>query len=114
LKQISKIFKALSDTNRLRILRMLNNRSLCVCEIREILQLATSTVSAHLSILKEADLIVDEKDNKWVNYSLNVNTNNPVVKNILFQLEKWMETDQNFQTDITKITTVNRNKICGM
>ena len=114
MKQISKIFKALSDTNRLRILRMLNNRSLCVCEIREILQLATSTVSAHLSILKEADLIVDEKDNKWVNYSLNVNTNNPVVKNILFQLEKWMETDQNFQTDITKITTVNRNKICGM
>jgi len=87
---------------------------LLVCEIREILQLATSTVSAHLSILKEADLIVDEKDNKWVNYSLNVNTNNPVVNNILSQLEKWMETDQDFQTDITKITTVNRNKICGM
>jgi len=114
LKHIAKIFKALSDTNRLRILRMLNSRPLCVCEIREILQLATSTVSAHLSILKEADLIVDEKDNKWVNYSLNTNSKNPAIKKILSVVLKETETDQNFQIDLEKITTVDRNKICGI
>jgi len=108
-----KIFKALSDTNRLRILRMLDSRPLCVCEIREILQLATSTVSAHLSILKEADLIVDEKDNKWVNYSLNTNSKNPDVKKTLALVLKEVKSDQDFKSDIKKITTVDRNNICG-
>ena len=63
MRPIIKIFKALSDTNRLRILKILEIRPLCVCEIREVLQLATSTVSKHLSILREADLIVDDKLN---------------------------------------------------
>ena len=114
MKQLGKIFKALSDTNRLRILRMLDSRPLlCVCEIREILQLATSTVSAHLSILREADLIVDEKDNKWVNYSLNKNSKNSSVKNILALVLKQMKSDQDFVSDIKKIATVDRNNICG-
>ena len=113
MKQIVRLFKALSDTNRLRILRMLNKRPLCVCEIREILQLATSTVSAHLSTLKDAELIVDEKDNKWVNYSLNTNSKNPAVKNILSLVLKEVSSDQDFKTDIDKTATVDRNNICG-
>jgi ArsR family transcriptional regulator, arsenate/arsenite/antimonite-responsive transcriptional repressor len=112
-KQLSKIFKALSDTNRLRILRMLHHRPLCVCEMREILQLAVSTVSAHLSILKEAGLIVDEKDNKWVNYSLNVNSKNPVVKKMLTMLVNWTENDTDYEKDLEKINLVDRNTICG-
>jgi len=112
-KQLSKIFKAMSDTNRLRILRMLYHRPLCVCEMREILQLAVSTVSAHLSILKEADLIIDEKDNKWVNYSLNTNSQNPVVKKMLTMLVNWTENDTDFAGDLEKINTVDRNTICG-
>jgi len=81
--------------------------------MREILQLAVSTVSAHLSILKEADLIIDEKDNKWVNYSLNVNSKNPVVKKMLTQLVNWTENDTDFAGDLEKIDTVDRNNICG-
>ncbi|HNO10725.1 MAG TPA: metalloregulator ArsR/SmtB family transcription factor, partial [bacterium] len=46
-------FKALSDANRLRILKMLELRTLCVCEIRAVLKLAPSTVSQHLKILKK-------------------------------------------------------------
>ena len=72
MRSLIKIFKALSDQNRIRILKMLQIRSLCVCEITEVLNLATSTVSKHLSILRDADLIFDEKDGKWVNYHLNM------------------------------------------
>lgn len=71
MKNAVKILKALSDQNRLRILMMLDLRTLCVCEITELLKLAPSTVSKHLSIMKEAGIILDEKNGKWVYYSLN-------------------------------------------
>lgn len=70
-----KFFKALSDTNRLRILKMLQTNPLCVCEITNVLELATSTVSQHLKILKEAGFIIEEKDGKWVNYLINPRPN---------------------------------------
>ena len=71
MRELVKVFKALSDSNRIRILKMLEVRPLCVCEITNVLQLAASTVSKHLSILRDVDLIDDEKDGKWVNYYLN-------------------------------------------
>ena len=64
MRNFIKVFKALSDFNRIRIVKMLQLRPLCVCEIREVLDLATSTVSKHLSILRDAELILDEKDGK--------------------------------------------------
>jgi len=58
-RDLSRVFKALSDMNRVRILKMLEIRPLCVCEITEVLQLATSTVSKHLSILRDTHFIID-------------------------------------------------------
>ena len=68
--KIEKIFKALSDRSRLRIVNMLSQKSLCVCEIKEVLGLSQSTVSGHLRVLKEAELVIDEKDGLWVEYRL--------------------------------------------
>ena len=76
LTQHEQIFKALSDKSRLRILKMLQRKSLCVCEITEILKLETSTASKHLSILRDAGLIIDEKDKKWINYRINRHCDN--------------------------------------
>ena len=70
MRKQAKIFQALSDTNRIRILKMLEMRPLCVCEITDVLKLATSTVSKHLSILRDAGFIIDEKEGRWVNYYL--------------------------------------------
>jgi len=70
MKNEIKIFKALGDSGRFRIIKMLEQRSLCVCEITEALQLAPSTVSKHLSLLKDAGLITDLKKGKWVYYTL--------------------------------------------
>ena len=60
LKEKAKIFKALSDPNRLRILKMLQTKDLCVCEITSVLNLATSTVSKHLSILRDSGFIIEK------------------------------------------------------
>ena len=63
------IVKALADENRVRALMALRERELCVCEIIELLGLAPSTVSKHLSILYQAGLLESRKDGRWVYYS---------------------------------------------
>ena len=65
------ITKALADENRVRILAALNSRELCVCQIIDLLQLAPSTVSKHLSILRQARLLEARKNGRWMYYRLN-------------------------------------------
>jgi DNA-binding transcriptional ArsR family regulator len=62
--------RALSDANRVRVLLALRQGELCVCRIIELLQLAPSTVSKHLSILKQAGLIESRKEGRWMHYRL--------------------------------------------
>lgn len=109
-----KVFKALSDTNRIRILKMLEVRSLCVCEITDILKLAPSTVSKHLSILRDADFIIDDKDGKWVNYSLNNHQTNEYVRHLLPLVRTWLAKDERVLNDQIKVQFVDRNKLCGI
>lgn len=114
MRNLLKIFKALSDANRLRIIKMLEIRPLCVCEITAVLQLANSTVSKHLSILREADLILDEKSGKWVNYSLNLNATGQYINQVLPLLSKWLPDDATILKDAEKVQSVDRNVICGL
>jgi DNA-binding transcriptional ArsR family regulator len=66
------IAKALSDENRVRILMALNGRDeLCVCQLIDMLQLAPSTVSKHLFILRNARLVLGRKEGRWMYYRLN-------------------------------------------
>ena len=62
--------KALSDENRLRVLVALNGRELCLCQIVELLSLATSTVSKHMSVLQQARLVDARKDGRWTYFRL--------------------------------------------
>jgi ArsR family transcriptional regulator len=114
MRKLLKIFKALSDANRLRIIKMLEIRPLCVCEITEVLQLATSTVSKHLSILRDSGLIIDEKEGKWVNCRLNRSEADQYVSKLLLLLEKWLPDDDTILQDTKKVKSVDRNVICGM
>lgn len=113
MRNLIKIFKALSDPNRLRILKMLEVRALCVCEITDILGLAASTVSKHLSILRDADLILDHKEGKWVNYSLNTRNGTEYVGQLLPLLRSWLPDDETVQADRAKVAKVDRNLICS-
>jgi len=113
MRPILKLFKALSDSNRLRILKMLEIKPLCVCEITEVLDLANSTVSKHLSILRDADLILDEKDGKWVNYALNKSIEENVKKQVLSLIKTTLTEDDVILIDAEKVKLVDRNNICG-
>jgi ArsR family transcriptional regulator len=64
------IFKALSDETRLRIIKLLEQGELCVCDITAALDMVQPKVSFHLGALKEAGLIKDRKEGKWIHYSL--------------------------------------------
>jgi ArsR family transcriptional regulator len=106
-----KIFKALSDSNRIRIVKMLQRKSLCVCEIKDVLNLATSTVSKHLSILREAGLITDWKDGKWINYKINPEPES-LASNALLYVQMQIEDDETIKSDRKKINVVDRNILC--
>jgi len=66
----SKVFKALSDPIRLRILGLLSSREMCVCEVMVALDLTQPTASHHLRILENVALVKDRKEGKWVFYSI--------------------------------------------
>ncbi|MEP0813912.1 MAG: winged helix-turn-helix transcriptional regulator [bacterium] len=70
MKELTKIAAALSDEGRVRIVLALAGRELCVCQMVELLDLAPSTVSKHISILRGAGLIEPRKDGRWVFYRL--------------------------------------------
>jgi ArsR family transcriptional regulator len=66
----AKIFKALADINRLKIIKLLKEGELCVCELTTVLSTSQSTVSHHLSVLKNAGLIKERKEGKWSYFRL--------------------------------------------
>ena len=70
MRECMTVIKALADENRVRILMVLRGRELCVCEMIDLLGLAPSTVSKHMSILKNARLVESRKDGRWVYYRL--------------------------------------------
>ena len=64
------ITKALAEENRVRILLALEGQELCVCQLIELLELAPSTVSKHMSVLRQARLVDGRKDGRWMYYRL--------------------------------------------
>ncbi len=112
MRELVKTFKALSDPNRVRILKMLEVRPLCVCEITQVLNLATSTVSKHLSLLRDADLISDQKDGKWVYYKLNQTAPHEYGQTILPAIQSWLNEEKNVQEDRLSVLATCREEAC--
>ena len=71
MKEILKLFSALSDQTRLRVYLLLLNGELCVCELVNILNMEQSRISHGLRILKEAGLVENQREGKWIVYSPN-------------------------------------------
>ena len=113
MRNATTIYKALSDPNRLRILMMLKHKPLCVCEIVDILKLANSTVSKHLSVLRNVDLIIDEKDGKWVNYRMATPTESDDIDLVFTHLDKQLRNDKQIELDRRKLIEVDRHLICA-
>jgi len=70
IRRLSRMFKALGDESRLSILRLLQKREMCVCEIMIALEMTQPTASHHLGILERAGLVRERRDGRWVFYSI--------------------------------------------
>ena len=69
-KEISIICKAMSDTNRLKIIEMLTQGEKCACNLLEELQVTQPTLSHHMKVLSDCGLVSSYKDGKWQHYSI--------------------------------------------
>ena len=90
----AKLFKALSDANRLYILDMLSCGELCACKILEKLSITQPTLSHHMKILSEAGFVTVRQDSKWSYYSLN------------------LDAIESFKAFFNNITALKQNCVC--
>lgn len=113
MKHFIKVMKALSDPNRIKIVKMLQQKNdLCVCEMRAVLKLAQPTVSKHLKVLEDAELVVGSKEKLWVNYRLNTVSASPYGAAMLKQLHQWLNEDAEMEETFKTLPTIDRNDIC--
>ncbi len=112
MKHFIKVTKALSDANRVKILKMLQHKRLCVCEIQALLQIAQPSVSKHLKILENAGLVNSEKDGLWVNYYLADGSSSPYAASLLGNLRHWLSDDYEVTNIVKQISSVKREEIC--
>ncbi|MEK6655796.1 MAG: metalloregulator ArsR/SmtB family transcription factor [Thermodesulfobacteriota bacterium] len=113
MKEFIKVMKALSDPNRVKLLKMLQKRTMCVCEIQAALGIAQPTVSKHLKILEDAGLVGREKEGLWVNYSLTDGSRSPYAASLLGNLRHWLADDPGIRDLLEKSDAIRREDLCG-
>ena len=110
------ITKALAEENRLRILLALDAQELCVCQIIELLELAPSTVSKHMSVLRQARLIDGRKDGRWMYFRL-ADENAPIeVKEAIAWVKKSLTENERIREDarrLKEILKIDREVLCS-
>jgi DNA-binding transcriptional ArsR family regulator len=103
------VTRALADENRVRIVAALQDRELCVCQIIDLLQLSPSTVSKHLSILRNARLLNGRKEGRWMHYSLARDPQRPMVAEAIDWVLRSIETDARVRTDRERLDAMLAN-----
>jgi ArsR family transcriptional regulator len=114
MQELLNIFKALSDETRLKLLKILEKGEICVCDLVSVLDMSQPKISFHLNVLKEAGLIKDRKQGKWVHYSIN---GSDIFRRFLMVsvTEKIPdETIKEYLSRLVKVRDVkNKNKCCA-
>jgi len=111
MKPFLKVMKSLSDPNRVKIIKLLQQKEMCVCELQGALGIAQPTVSKHLKILEEAGLVDYQKDGLWVNYHLTDGAT-PYAASVLGNLKHWLNEDPEIAKLIQKVPFLNREELC--
>lgn len=106
LQDVTTLTKALADEHRLRILNLLlQTPELCACQIIEVFDLANSTISKHLAILRQAGLIQSRKEGRWVYYFLPASPV-PGIQATLDWLSGLLRHDPTLQADLSNIQNI--------
>jgi len=110
------ITKALAEENRVRILLALEVEELCVCQIIELLELAPSTVSKHMSVLRQARLVEGRKDGRWMYYRLADESAPTQVNEAIAWLKKSLSPNERIRKDairLKEILKIDREVLCS-
>jgi len=116
MESVLAITRALADENRVRALLVLGRRELCVCQLIEFLELAPSTVSKHMTILRQARLIEGRKNGRWMNYRLAGKHALPAVKEAIAWLQRSLSNDPAARRDARRMEAIlktGREVLCG-
>ncbi|MGD8700873.1 MAG: metalloregulator ArsR/SmtB family transcription factor [Desulfosarcina sp.] len=111
MKEFIRVMKALSDPTRVKILKILERRLMCVCELQTAIGAAQSTTSKHLKILEDAGLVDSHKDGLWVNYTLADGRQSPYAATLLGNLRHWLNDETDISEIITTIHQIDRFEI---
>ncbi len=114
-RNVLDITKALADGSRLRALMALTGGELCVCQIIELLGLAPSTVSKHMSILRQAHLVEARKEGRWMYYRLGGRQESKAVREALAWVRRSLAGTPQIQKDakqLGRILRVDRETLC--
>lgn len=111
MRDLIKALKALSDPNRMRIMKMLQRREMCVCQLAEVLGISQPSVSRHMRVLLEADLVSSRREGTWIHYLWNPHPSS-YATDLLQRVEKWLEQDPHIEALIQKAATVDPKRIC--
>jgi ArsR family transcriptional regulator, arsenate/arsenite/antimonite-responsive transcriptional repressor len=109
------ITRALSDENRVRALLSLGDQEVCVCQIIELLKLAPSTVSKHMSVLKQAGLVKGQKRGRWMYYRQASVSAPPEVRRALEWIRTSLSSSARIRTDrkyLAAILKQDRSELC--
>jgi ArsR family transcriptional regulator len=105
MREVLAITNALADESRVRALVALTGGQLCVCQIAELLQLAPSTVSKHLYILRQGGLVESQKKGRWIFYSL-PNKPDPAARQSIEWLQKSLKRDSRIIEDAKRLKVI--------
>jgi len=114
MKEFTKVMRALSDPNRVKLIKLLQQRTMCVCEVQAALGIAQPTVSKHLKILEGAGLVGRKKEGLWVNYSLTDGGRSPYAASLLGSLRHWLTDDPEIRNLLEKGASLRREDLCGI
>jgi ArsR family transcriptional regulator len=114
MRNLLNIFKALSDDTRLRILKLLEGGELCICKIMEVLDMKQSRISRHMGILKNAGLVTDRRDGKWVHYSLNPKPEDLCCKEMISLLAERLKNQETVMQDQKKLQKLMEREKRGL
>ncbi len=113
MKDIVKIFKALADPTRLRIMLLLLRRDLCVCELMYILGMEQSRVSHHMRVLRDAGIAEDVREGRWIIYRVSEGAK-PLLKELLAgALRDRIEASDEASDDTLKLEACVRENVRG-
>ena len=111
MKEFIRVMKALSDPTRVKILKILEKRLMCVCEIQTAIGAAQSTTSKHLKMLEDAGLVESHKDGLWVNYTLADGRQSPYAASLLGNLRHWLNDEKDISAILESIDQIDRFQI---